>query len=230
MKYFISILLIVFSFSALAQKPSYFITGRPIYQSNDTVTIEIKANLWSYDTRCPYAKLDGISDTISGNIIRANLYYELPTIVDAASYPQYCATTDTTILANINSSINQIELNLYTYQVLDSNIIDTTNENSKWIIFLPLTIETKQADKSSIYIYPNPSKSELSVNVQFNKEIREAKVLVYNAVGEVIYIKSYPVTAGVLKTNINTAKLPSGVYTLQVNTARNVQKKQFVIQ
>ncbi|MCB9065723.1 MAG: T9SS type A sorting domain-containing protein [Chitinophagales bacterium] len=230
MKHLFTISLLLFSFTAFAQKPSYFITARAIYQSNDTVIVEVKTNLWFYSTMCDYLNIDGVSDIISGSTIKANLYYEIPTIVDASGFPQYCPNTDTATIVNVNGNIHQIELNLYTYQVWDTNMIDTTNENSKWMIFIPLNVEQHKLNENPIKIYPNPSSSELYINAEFNNDIREAKVLIYNSVGEMVYVKSYPVISGILITNIRTDKLPPGVYTLQLNTVLDVRKKQFVIQ
>lgn len=75
--------------------------------------------------------------------------------------------------------------------------------------------------------YPNPTDGLLNVNIQ-NCEAKKAKILLYNALGQVVAERSISITNGKASETLDLREMAKGVYTLSFQTEEG-QKVQKVI-
>jgi hypothetical protein len=66
---------------------------------------------------------------------------------------------------------------------------------------------TKNGDKSSLTIYPNPNTGKFIIELPFNS----GKIQLINAIGQIVYTQ----TIDKNKVKIDTS-IPSGIYTIQI--------------
>ena len=82
-------------------------------------------------------------------------------------------------------------------------------------------------DSEVITAYPNPTDGLLNVNIQ-NCEANKAKLLLYNALGQVVAERSISITNGKASQTLDLREMAKGVYTLSFQTEGG-QKVQKVI-
>lgn len=77
-------------------------------------------------------------------------------------------------------------------------------------------------------VYPNPANQNISMNYHLPSGTKEARVLVYNAIG--IKVKELNVPAGSGKLNMDVFDLQSGIYTAALVTDGKLEiSKRFVV-
>lgn len=88
-----------------------------------------------------------------------------------------------------------------------------------------------ETDSEILHAYPNPTQSELFVEVQFISELTSsAVILLYNSLGQQVYSKNFPVNNGELNEQITFDNLKPGIYMLLVRSDEGSKIKQVVIQ
>ena len=113
----------------------------------------------------------------------------------------------------------------------DSNI---TNYKSWWTppIFWQQPSQIKIGGGSTISnleIYPNPSRDKF--NISFNSdEVQSFKMMIYNVVGEEIYIEEREEYVGEYIKQINLRNYPKGIYFLEIETNDGVINKKLILQ
>lgn len=82
-------------------------------------------------------------------------------------------------------------------------------------------------DDDNLYlnVYPNPMNEELNVNFKSNNH-QVSEVIVYNALGQIVYDSKYSFANGNLK--IDGEKWNSGLYTIVIINGKKVHSRQFV--
>ena len=74
-------------------------------------------------------------------------------------------------------------------------------------------------------IHPNPTNDILNISIaNISSDIQ---ILIYNSVGQVVYMKSETVEHG-LNTTLNLNDLSSGTYILQISSNVNVWTKKVI--
>ena len=79
-----------------------------------------------------------------------------------------------------------------------------------------------------MFMYPNPVNDNVSIYVDFNSQL-PAELKIYNILGKSVFEMSIGNTK-TFEQQINVSSLPTGVYTLVIQTTENTYTKQFVKQ
>lgn len=82
-----------------------------------------------------------------------------------------------------------------------------------------------EASKKAFSVYPNPSSGSIFIRSNNNGE-KNATVIVTNAIGQVVFTRSYET---LMNEVIDLTGQSNGVYTVRVNTANGVSTQQIVI-
>lgn len=85
---------------------------------------------------------------------------------------------------------------------------------------------TAFASKQALGVFPNPTTDELNVYFQAKAELTTINVLDINA--KVVYSETFRTADGFNQQQLQVANLPSGVYSLQIQSATNTQQQLFV--
>lgn len=98
---------------------------------------------------------------------------------------------------------------------------------SSLIIFTILRIEPAFAQQKDFSVSPNPTKG--LITIEFDGKIDNAKITVYNLLGEVVY------TSQAIKVNsvtfvLNLSNFNEGVYLLQISTPEIKSTRKVVIE
>lgn len=113
-----------------------------------------------------------------------------------------------TIMAN-----NKDSLAAFLYRILDCN-----PNNLKLAIQKSCSIQSSvnelDANPLVASIYPNPTKNDITVELNKNSDLTNTSIMMLNSIGEVVYNQ----IAHELVNKINISHLPSGVYFVRVNS------------
>ena len=89
---------------------------------------------------------------------------------------------------------------------------------------LPLnTINVKNISEGLISIFPNPSSNEFSIN--FNSEIRNCNVQIYDALGKLVLNETINGNSKTIETNT----FNNGIYHLQLSNEKSIISKKLVV-
>ena len=78
---------------------------------------------------------------------------------------------------------------------------------------------------STINVYPNPSNGKINV-VNTDKNVKDYSVVVYNSLGAVVYSQQF---TNLTNEQIDLGNQPSGIYSVQLKSAKNTINKSIVI-
>lgn len=172
----------------------------PIPSTVDTINL----SLFSYDNGLPWEGTYTISCTLDD--ISKNLEILL-------------WDTFTDKITNLEQENN------YTFQ-LTNNSNSFGNDRFKLIIKSVKTfIRNDSFDKSSIFIYPNPSQN--NITVRFNTKISESigNVNIYTISGQLVYSANVEIQNDMI--NIHVEGLDSGIYILEIENKSRVYRNKF---
>jgi hypothetical protein len=82
------------------------------------------------------------------------------------------------------------------------------------------------SEKGSLNIFPNPVKSELTV--QFNAASKQSVIMVYSFMGRLIFNKSIENNVGINTLSIPVDNLANGIYTISLKNNNSIITKKFV--
>ena len=87
-----------------------------------------------------------------------------------------------------------------------------------------LAVNDFAKEKFELEVYPNPSKSNISISLANNKKIQ--KLEIYNILGEKIISK---INNNVSKINLDVSSLSSGIYFIKAKTENTILSKKLII-
>ena len=110
----------------------------------------------------------------------------------------------------------------------------TSPGNSVWLDNInlynaPATgIKSVSANTNDFSVFPNPATAEtnISINAVNNSDV---KISVTNALGQVVYNKAHPITAGNNNFQLDCKNLAEGVYLINMECDKNTVTKKLVI-
>ena len=122
------------------------------------------------------------------------------------------------------------------YYSLKSSIYpDTTNLGDAIVPYLFLGIGQQIIDAVDelspdhlIEVYPNPATDQLYLNMEFSTPIEEANITLYNQQAQAIFKESY---RNIFQQRVewNVSALPSGIYTLHIQTSEGTRTKMITL-
>ncbi len=92
----------------------------------------------------------------------------------------------------------------------------------------PVGINKVTADGVSFNVYPNPSNGLTTVGVN-SPMAAKAKVSVLNTIGQVVYEQNAELTVGGNLLQMDVKNLPSGIYTISIESNKNISVKKLVV-
>ena len=78
---------------------------------------------------------------------------------------------------------------------------------------------------STISVYPNPSNGKINI-VNTDKNVKDYSVVVYNSLGAVVFSQQF---TNLSNEQIDLGNQPSGIYSVQLKSAKNTINKSIVI-
>lgn len=137
-------------------------------------------------------------------------YQMLVADLDEAAAPGFSHVRYTFI--NINNSADSIQVNV--------------KYNST-----PGPVGLKQESAKSgltLGVYPNPAKEVANIQVNVSKP-SEGMMMIYNALGEIVYQKTTTLSEGTNSIALNVSSYPAGVYFAAIKTGDTSLTKKFII-
>ncbi len=136
--------------------------------------------------------------------------------VDLANvWPYSGVNTDTLVIQDASTYLNRTH---YRCVVTSDGACPDTSSSAILIIRMPPTTDVNQLSKSTLTIYPNPAKNELTVTGD-----NISSISIYNMVGQTVYER-----AGLAKESVlNVSSFPAGVYMMtitDVEGAKTIRK------
>lgn len=83
-------------------------------------------------------------------------------------------------------------------------------------------------EEVSLLVYPIPCKDKISADIYMPSHL-SAEILIYNTIGEALLYEKQGAFTGGKHLELNTTCLPSGLYFLQLKTARGVITKKIIL-
>jgi len=84
--------------------------------------------------------------------------------------------------------------------------------------------ENPVADNTLIRVYPNPTNGDIFIDWQ--TPINNGELVIYDKMGQLVYTQN--ILQNTDNLNFNASQLPSGIYMIQLKSARNLAVKRFV--
>ena len=147
----------------------------------------------------------------------------LPANADTATYT-FNSTSAATATVNNSGVVKGIKVGIVKIYAKTSNgkFSDTCT-----VTVVPATgIQSVGKVDESFRIYPNPVQSELQL--QFNSNSNESKILVYSSIGQLIINKNFENSVGQNNISISVENLKSGLYFISVQKDNNTMTKPFI--
>ena len=91
----------------------------------------------------------------------------------------------------------------------------------------PTGIEKEYIDAKDIQVYPNPVKDQLFIKGNFQSNVEQIQISIYNITGQKIISKSIPTSGNILNYNLNMTGTSSGIYyaVFDINNSKRYTKK-----
>ncbi len=99
--------------------------------------------------------------------------------------------------------------------------------NKKGEAYPTNTIAVTLEKDIELTLYPNPARNEIHLNIEASSN-GYSQLIVYNAIGEVVYQKWVEMKNGLNMHRINLTSFESGVYHLQLKNTNSTQNMKFV--
>jgi len=96
--------------------------------------------------------------------------------------------------------------------------------------FSPVKVECRSSEEIVYEVYPNPTKGELSLKIDWKRADQTAQVTVLELQGGIVYQNVISVSSGVNVHYMDLSELKSGTYLLQTNLDSKIQTQRVVIQ
>jgi len=116
------------------------------------------------------------------------------------------------------------ESDLGVYQLIEYDMDGTATE------FSPVKVECRSSEEIVYEVYPNPTKGELSLKIDWKRADQTAQVTVLELQGGIVYQNVISVSSGVNVHYMDLSELKSGTYLLQTNLDSKIQTQRVVIQ
>ena len=91
----------------------------------------------------------------------------------------------------------------------------------------PTSIENLYVNGKDIRISPNPVKDRLFIKANFQSDIKQMHLYIYNVIGQQIVSQSIPVSGNTLEYSINVTGINAGIYyaVFDINGVERITKK-----
>lgn len=133
------------------------------------------------------------------------------------------------IISNISDLFFTSEFRIKFQLITDNgNVVYIDDIN----LFNPLTVSVQSTEgiKNSVNIYPNPSSSEVNIELQTPEGVSELDVNMYDISGRLIHAIHSGRTSGSNQSfRVDVANMPSGLYFIQFNTPHGRFTKKLVV-
>lgn len=101
-----------------------------------------------------------------------------------------------------------IELSLFTVAPLNPNTGDTTDVNSRVVIYLPLNIAKKHPNSNAISLHPNPAKDVIYISGMST----DTKIELFDIIGREVHNSRHKDS----KAELNISALTKGTYIVKL--------------
>jgi hypothetical protein len=91
-----------------------------------------------------------------------------------------------------------------------------------------LSLQDRRFDKESYLIYPNPSQDYVTIEIPL-VEKNHVSVKIMDVMGNVLSEKSGDYSAGSQQVKVNTEKLPTGIYTVEIHVGGNISSQKLSV-
>jgi hypothetical protein len=81
----------------------------------------------------------------------------------------------------------------------------------------------------NISVIPNPNNGVFELNIQNNEENTDAKLIIVNMIGQVVYSKNMALEAGESTQAISLENINSGVYFVRIQLREKMIERKIVI-
>ena len=156
------------------------------------------------------AQYNGTSTTLTSSAATGNQFYLNGTAIAGATAPTYV--------------VNGTPAQLGAYTVVTTNATGCPSAPSA-----PLTVTSsvKPLAGTSLNVYPNPT-PDGRLQVELNGYRQTAELVIFNALGQVVFTTTIPAATGPNTQSVNLMHLPSGVYILRVKTVGGLDTRRIV--
>lgn len=84
-------------------------------------------------------------------------------------------------------------------------------------------------EENVVKLYPSPASENVKVDIEFTQRMENVQLVMVDAAGRSVFTQNYE-NMDRAALEFNVSRLPSGAYTMQVNTERGVRAVPFVVQ
>ncbi len=126
-----------------------------------------------------------------------------------------------------NSSYQVTDYGTYYVFVTDNKGCEGSDTVDVVSVSTGINFENINADNYRIFIYPNPVREKLTVNIEADTP-KKFRLMLFNNQGKTIY--SDQITTRKEKYYIETQQFPEGVYYLRIHTNEHVHTRKIVVQ
>lgn len=243
-KLILSIGILAFSFVAMAQN-SLVVLYNGVEVSNDfSVNIDSVLNIGMYNEAIVYAQVKNksndavvvrvrrtVTDSVEGSqnqICFGGLCFS-PDVWNSVTTENLAAGEMTNeesfsghYLPNEHYGVTNIRYTFYNEANPNDTASFTVNFNYGY-----LSVDDLLAKSNISAAYPNPAKSVVNFEYQFNSQVTSASVKIYNLVGQQVKVENINGLIG--KCEISVAELPEGVYFATLVLNDHLAKTQRII-
>ncbi len=144
----------------------------------------------------------------------------LPNVIaDGSTY------TNSTFSYTVPATYNVANMKVHALLIDAKNNI-VLNGNSASLA--PVGITSIVSDKQTFSIYPNPVESSLNINLS-QDEADQVSISIFNNMGQIVSTKNFgKVLNGQTVLSVDVNELPSGAYSIQVNTSKGTATGKFI--
>lgn len=153
----------------------------------------------------------------TSNVATGNQWYKNGAAISGATASTYTATTTGcyhTKVSNTNGcSTASDTLCVASVRMSDNNELTTENMDNVF----------------NISVIPNPNNGVFELNIQNNEENTDAKLIIVNMIGQVVYSKNMALEAGESTQAISLENINSGVYFVRIQLREKMIERKIVI-
>lgn len=160
----------------------------------------------------------GGSVTLKVQIVAGATYqwYKGPVLIPGATGSNYVATTSGNYRCRVTKTASGCFKN--------SNTIAVSVPCRE-------TDSTFESDSTILKIYPNPCRTNFTLNTQISTTENQATLVIYDAIGAVVYEEIVNIKNGVIETNIAlNSNIPSGIFIIRLVLEGKSYTNQLVLQ
>lgn len=153
-----------------------------------------------------------------------------------------CSNTNAQIYMHVESASGTIDdyvinnVQVITFTATDMNVKNTSGTTDAYLMdsitkiyFDDLLVSINEFDSPVINIYPNPASDMINLSIG-NVDANDINIDVYNALGSLVYSKTYSSHGSEFSGSIDISKLGKGNFTVRVTNGQNAFVQKIIVQ